>query len=300
MRKLTTKEWIKKANEVHKDRYDYSKSIYNGSKYDVEIICHQHGSFWQRAGNHVTKGYGCTFCSTAVLYTKEQWVEKCRSIHGDSYDYSLVEYHGVKYTVTIICHTHGGTFEQKAETHFFAGCNICSGNKKKTTDKFIEDAKVVHGNYYDYSLVDYKNSNTDVIIICPSHGKFPQSPSNHLKGKDCYRCAKRGNTSKVEQQWLDIMGVPNDILHRNVRFKLGDKFIRVDGYYGEGKIVYEFLGDFWHGNPSQYNREILNHLSKKSFGELFDDTVHRIRLLRKHGFKVITIWEKNFHRKYRK
>jgi len=57
--------------------------------------------------------------------------------------------------------------------------------KRKTTEEFIRDAINVHGSFYDYSLVDYINSSTPVIIICPIHGPFKQTPNIHLKGCDC-------------------------------------------------------------------------------------------------------------------
>gem|GEM_PF-2831800 len=52
-------------------------------------------------------------------------------------------------------------------------------------------AKEVHGDKYDYSLVDYKNNNTKVIIICPEHGKFEQTPKQHLRPNCCPKCAGR-------------------------------------------------------------------------------------------------------------
>ena len=44
--------------------------------------------------------------------------------------------------------------------------------KKKTTEQFIKDARLVHGDKYDYSLVEYVNNSTKLIIICKAHGEF--------------------------------------------------------------------------------------------------------------------------------
>lgn len=63
-------------------------------------------------------------------------------------------------------------------------------SKKKTTEQFIEEAKMVHGNKYDYSLVNYINNKTPICIICPKHGKFKQIPSDHLNGRGCNLCSK--------------------------------------------------------------------------------------------------------------
>lgn len=60
--------------------------------------------------------------------------------------------------------------------------------KKLTTAEFIEKAKSVHGDHYDYSNVVYKNSKTNVDIICRKHGVFTQRPCHHSKGSGCKKC----------------------------------------------------------------------------------------------------------------
>lgn len=58
----------------------------------------------------------------------------------------------------------------------------------KSIDRFIEDAKEIHGNRYDYSKAEYVHSHTPLTIICPEHGEFQQTPNSHLQGKGCPRC----------------------------------------------------------------------------------------------------------------
>lgn len=65
-----------------------------------------------------------------------------------------------------------------------------STNNRKTTEQFIIEAKIIMGDRYDYSKVEYINNETNVCIICKQHGEFKQSPSNHLKGKGCPKCGK--------------------------------------------------------------------------------------------------------------
>ena len=71
-------------------------------------------------------------------------------------------------------------------------------NKLKTIEQFIIDAKSIHENKYDYSLVDYKQSHTKVKIVCPTHGEFEQSPNDHLSGKGCPKC--KGDKSRILNQ----------------------------------------------------------------------------------------------------
>ena len=125
-----------------------------------------------------------------VRKTTAQFIEDAKRVHGDKYDYSLVEYKTNKTKVSIICPEHG-VFEQKPNSHLSgSGCSACAGNRKKTTQQFIKDAKRVHGDRYDYSLVDYKNAYTKVKIICSEHGVFEQKPNHHLNGRHCPVCSE--------------------------------------------------------------------------------------------------------------
>lgn len=121
--------------------------------------------------------------------TRDEFIEKAKLKHGDKYDYSLVEYKNNKTKVCIICSTHG-EFWQNPKNHLGGkGCPKCA-NRSVTTEYFIEKAKLIHGDKYDYSLVKYINSTSKVIIICHEHGKFLQKPVYHLGGCDCQKCAK--------------------------------------------------------------------------------------------------------------
>jgi len=122
--------------------------------------------------------------------TTEEFIEMAKSIHGDRYDYSLVEYKNNKTKVKIICPVHG-VFEQKPIHHLRGhGCHEC-GDKRLTTKQFIEKVKSIHKDKYDYSLVEYKNNKTKVKIICPVHGPFEQRPNDHLRGRGCFKCGGR-------------------------------------------------------------------------------------------------------------
>jgi G:T-mismatch repair DNA endonuclease (very short patch repair protein) len=294
MKKLTTEEFVERAREKHGNKYNYSETEYLGNHLPVKIICPEHGPFYQRPGNHLSKKYGCNLCSPTggAKLTQKQFLDKCIEKHGYKYDYSETIFTGVKNYIVIICKMHG-RFEQLAESHFKQGCSACAGNQKLTAEQFISRAKEVHGDKYDYSKVDYKSMDATVKIICPTHKAWMQTPSNHLAGKGCKYCSV-GNTSKKEQYWLDSLLVPDDIQHRNVNIWIDNKRYCVDGYLPEAKIVYEFLGDFWHGNPSVFNSDDTNNVVHKKYGDLFNKIVCKIQELRKAGFKVISIWESKY------
>lgn len=133
------------------------------------------------------------------MNTKD-FIEKARNVHGDKYDYSKVSYINAKTKVCIICKEHGEFWQTPAGHLSGRGCPICryiksSNATRKTKDQFIKDAKMVHGEKYDYSKVEYKNNSTKVCIICPEHGEFWQRPDKHvLRKQGCPYCS--GNAKR--------------------------------------------------------------------------------------------------------
>jgi len=123
----------------------------------------------------------------------DKFLKNAKIKHGDKYDYSLIEYTNYNNKIKIICQIHG-CFEQTPSTHLYkGGCPKCGVESKKNKQKkslniFLKDAKKVHGERYDYSLVNYKNAITKVIVKCNIHGIFEQTPSGHLSGRGCRLC----------------------------------------------------------------------------------------------------------------
>lgn len=186
-KRFTTEEFIEKARKIHGDKYDYSKVVYENCTKKVEIICKEHGSFWQIPINHL-KGCGCPHCGGKFKKDTALFIECARKIHNEKYDYRKVEYVNNKTKVCIICPEHG-EFWQAPSNHLSGQeCPICKGKIKINTENFIKRAIEVHGNKYRYDKVEYKDMNTKVCIICPEHGEFWQTPSNHLQGKGCSAC----------------------------------------------------------------------------------------------------------------
>ncbi len=193
-RKLNTDEVIKQFQKVHGDKYNYSLVEYKTCQEKVKIICPIHGIFEQTPLEH-KHGQSCPKCShRSYKYSTEEWVEMAKKIHGNKYDYFKVEYINQKTKVCIICPEHGEFFTLPMHHIKGHGCPSCAGLKKYTNEEFIEKAKKVHGDKYDYSKVKYINNNTKICIICRKHGEFWQLPSHHLQGVGCPICCE----SKLE------------------------------------------------------------------------------------------------------
>ena len=193
------------------DEYDYSEVVYENTQTKVKIICFKHGGFMQTPTGHL-RGCGCGKCGRdKKRKTTEQFIDKAKTVHGDEYDYSEVVYKGAQTKVKIICSKHGG-FMQTPDTHSQGhGCNDCCNDKiRKTAEQFIDKAKTVHGDEYDYSEVVYKGAHTKVKIICSKHGGFMQTPNNHLQGNGCPKCSK-GSDNDILYIWEAVGEKWNDM-----------------------------------------------------------------------------------------
>lgn len=196
--KHTNEAFITMARKIHGDRYDYSNIEYKGNKEKVNIICPQHGDFWQSPQSHLN-GNGCAVCSGTQKITVPIFINRCTKKHSGKYDYSKVEFKTLDDFVKITCPEHG-EFEQRAKVHYRGyGCPICGGSKRLITDEFIEKAKIVHGDRYNYSKVNYINTATKVCIICREHGEFWQTPNNHLFGAGCPTCPQSNLEGEIRQ-----------------------------------------------------------------------------------------------------
>lgn len=185
---ISQEDYIKRFEEVHNNKFDYSKVEYVSSKTKVIIICKEHGEFEQTPYLHLKSKQGCPKCSGLEPVTKKEFVKKAIEKHDNRYDFSNLNYKGYNKTTEFICNEHG-KFKTKPSTVLTnMGCNKCSSTRKRATEEIIEEFKKAHEDFYDYSLVKYKNNTTKVKIICPKHGEFKQRPKSHKKGEGCYYC----------------------------------------------------------------------------------------------------------------
>ena len=208
----TTEQFIIDTKNIHENKYDYSLVDYKHSKSKVKIICPIHGEFEQTPNNHL-KGYGCPKCAgdkQRILNQSntEEFLTKANLIHGDKYDYSLVDYVKSSIKVKIICPIHG-VFEQTPNNHLKGkGCQKCGVDKTRilkqsNREEFVTKADKIHGDKYDYSLVEYKHCMKKIKIICPEHGVFEQSPNNHLSGRGCPICKREKLKLLNVQKWCE-------------------------------------------------------------------------------------------------
>src|SRR5574341_1375331 len=238
-------------------------------------------------------GEGCRLCGRKRAaehqrLKKEDFIERARLKHGDIYSYDLVEYVNNYTKIKLICSIHG-VFEQYPGNHLKGhGCKKCSdkanslGQRKPLSD-FISEANSVHNDKYDYCLVNYVNYVTNVVIVCPKHGKFEQLPCVHLRGGGCPKCT----SSMGERRILEFLRGFSFVTKHQKRFAKcrSDKaMLPFDFYFRIGK--YNFLVEYdgeLHFRPSRRR----NGLEK--FLRLQQTDVIKTKFAQDNGFILIRV-----------
>jgi hypothetical protein len=208
---ITTEQFVLRSKDIHGNKYDYSLVEYYNMRTKVQITCPNHGKFEQTPVNHVS-GSGCNQCGIEKnqlhqTSNTEKFTTKAKSLYGQQYDYSLVNYINNRIKVQIICKEHG-MFEQRPMTHLTGdgGCKKCKSNKmsnalKQTKEEFISKANIIHNNQYDYSNTTYVSSQHNVVIKCKIHGVFEQTPNNHVSNKTgCPTCSLMNNPGRYSEE----------------------------------------------------------------------------------------------------
>ncbi len=275
-KKKTFDLFVIEARAVHDDKYDYSKVEYVNNLTKVCIICPEHGEFWKSPKHHL-HGQGCPKCAKKIASVKrtstvKQFIEKARNVHGDKYNYSKVEYKNNLTKVCIICLKHG-EFWMTPHNHLARqGCPKCSGRYHTDTAYFIEKAREIHGDKYDYFKVNYKDSKTKVCITCPKHGEFWQTPQEHLQNKGCQKCSH--STSKEEIKLCGFLEENNMVVEQRVKNIISP--YELDLYIPEKNIAIEYNGLIWHSE--KFRKENNYHLKKTELCE-------------KQGIRLIHVFE---------
>lgn len=249
---MTTQEYLAGVHKVHGERYDYSRLVYRNKRSKVEIVCREHGPFWQNAAAHKL-GQNCPKCAyRESISTTEEFIKKAKKIHGDRYDYSKGAYTGWNNKVTICCQTHGD-FNQTPNNHLHGfGCQTCGyvgippRSKCKSTEKFIVQARRLHGDRYEYDRLGYTYSLKSVTITCKVHGDFKQLASNHLRGSGCPKCSNRYYSwgEDMIRKCLDMWGwqyKPQKCFSGLINPKSG-RHLRYDFCIEDRKLLIEFDG----------------------------------------------------------
>ena len=184
-----------KIQDIYGDKYKINYETFQGMNKKIEILCQQHGIFYKSL-HHFLQGQECPKCShinflKKVSSTTDEFIQKAKNIHGNIYDYSKVNYVNNHTNITIICKIHG-EYEQLPSNHLKGkGCPYCAGKYREPLKELIQRGNLIHNNKYDYSESVYNGWNKPLLIKCPIHGAFAQTPYHHINRKQgCAYCSK--------------------------------------------------------------------------------------------------------------
>ncbi len=259
---MNTDFFKEKASRLHLYKYNYTKTIYIDNKTKVIIDCPYHGEFKISPNNHLSLK-GCVECGEIRMnelkkITKDEFIVKSKEKYGDIFDYSNINY--IDYTTPskIICKKHG-EIEIIPKKHLFNnfGCKKCGlasrtekSKKYKNNSEFIEEAKIIHSNKYDYSKSNYLNCDIKIKIICQEHGEFEQTPYSHINEKSgCPKCAHK-------ELGLSKRKTTSDFIKQAIE-KHGDKYIydKVEYLTCHDKVIITCI------NHGDFDQEPQSHLS---------------------------------------
>lgn len=301
---LTHEEFLFKACKIHNNKYSYEEVIYINNISLIKIFCKSCNIYFLQSPSNHLRGQGCKKCASNSLAEQtrkclDDFIKDAKIIHGDKYNYIYCNYINNYTKIDILCNLCDHIFEQIPSDHLSGrGCRACSSKRKGlnsriTETEFIERAHNIHGDKYEYNITQFPIFSYKVDIKCKSCNKwFKQMASSHLIiGNGCPYCA-HSHISKVETEWLDYLQIPEN--KRQIVLNIQGKQFRVDAYNHETKQIFEFLGDFWHGNPKKYDPHKMNNVVGKTFGELYQKTITRENILKEAGYEVISIWESDW------
>lgn len=225
-----------------------------------------------------------------VELAKNTFISDSLKVHNFKYDYTPTNYVDSSTPVEIICKVHGAFWQNPSNHRSGTGCPKCGTERaaliitQKSADSFVEVANSKHTYKYDYSLVDYKDKNTHIKILCAEHGVFEQSPDNHKRGRGCPKCAYYGfNPGKsailyylrvvVEGTSLYKIGITNSNVYTRFKkyeaskiqvIKIWDFPLGADALAKEQEIIetyreFKYLGEplLSSGNTELFIKDVL-------------------------------------------
>lgn len=240
-KKKSLGEVIKSFKLKHGNKYDYSLVDYKNNNTEVIIICPNHGKFKQIPRSHLTSG-----CSKCAFDSYKRDFNDLQKVIIDTHGYNLIinkfDYKNMYTKIKVKCREHGIFHSTPTTLIRGHGCIHCSDRKRKTLYflKFKKLAREIHGDKYDYSLVNYTYRHEKVNIICPIHGVWEQTPHGHLSGRGCEVCKE-----SIGERDIRKLLEHNNIKYEPQKVFEGCKFkrnLKFDFYLPQYRICIEYNG----------------------------------------------------------
>lgn len=202
---MTFDVFIGRARKVHGDEYEYDEPSFIKADEKLRVKCSKHG-WYEVNGNDHLRGSKCFKCSREARIKPFSVFEvQANLVHNNKYAYDQKSHTKAGTRMRICCPNHGW-FMQTPNDHIRGrGCIKCAGHFQYGTEEFINKAKAVHGDRYDYSKAQYVNAKSKVQIGCYKHGFFYQTANSHLSGGGCGKCTGRNKTTEEFAQQSELV-----------------------------------------------------------------------------------------------
>ncbi len=309
--KWTLDRLLERTKQVHGDKYDYSQikeTDITGNTSKIAVSCNVCKYSWITSiASHITCAAGCPNCVGLAQWTLDRFIKQARKIHGNKYRYFCrpCDIVNVRSRVFVTC--------EKCDYQWFSAindhinkqhnCPRCMYSLKWNLERFLEKSKQIHGEKYSYdqiteSHISGRRSHIPVKCNTCECTWFP-AIRDHIRGHGCPHCATVCGYSKKEIEWIESIMETEGIIVQYAKSPQGQHKIKfpngqlrsVDGYCHATNTVYEYNGDFWHGNPCVFNQTDVNRVNKKTFGDLYKDTVAKENIIKQLGYNLVVKWE---------
>ncbi len=206
----TMDRFLKAAKRIHAEKYNYKEVVFHTRDTKFFLSCNECGNrFKTSISKHISRQSGCRRCAGNDPWTYERFMTEALEVHKDKYDYSKViadHIQGCRSPIPVRCNQCDHAWNPTINNHINhgTGCPSCAGKLKWTSDRFVVEAKVVHGEKYNYNEVDEITSNhSPFFITCNAcEYRWKSCVSNHLGSKNagCPSCA--GNAPWTYDRFL--------------------------------------------------------------------------------------------------
>lgn len=212
---------------------------------------------------------GICYQINSAINKTSYYINKAIEVHGDKYDYSLVEYKKSDSKIRIRCKKHNLIFEQSPASHlrgtgcYHCGIDTVKNNKTFTIETYTEKARNVHG--YKYTYEDFKNTSTLMTLNCDIHGEFEINPTYHLQGTKCPACTIAERIKKNQDnptgwrlsRWVNFASKSKEF--DSFKVYLIRCWDKEEEFYKIGRTYKKIIKRFY-GQQMPYNYEIIKIL----------------------------------------
>lgn len=307
-RRFSQSEFEDRVKSIHPNRLHsqiFKTTVFTHSQKPVILNCKDHGPFKIRA-NLVLAGQWCKKCADELSHlsqvrSSEQIMMMIAGVHLDKMwagCFVDFKYINGRTLITLNCKTHGSFKIRPDACLAGAWCKKCATeltalDKKLSFDEFKSRILKIHNskcNEMTFAKAVYVGKRVPVQLNCIEHGPFEISPEYCFKGGWCHKCC--GNSSCVEMKWLDDLQIPQE--SRQTTLVINGKRFFPDAFDVDTLTIYEFLGDFWHGNPKKFKSSDIHPMNGQSYGDLYNKTVTKLELFEQIGYNVKWVWESDY------